>query len=106
MRFERQEDGNYLDTKTGLIWKEYPEYGDYTWAGAKSVERDGWRLPTITELKGIVSKKRHGGIYTRLPNMLSDFFWAESAYAWHIGFNFGYTESYYHGFKRRVRLVK
>jgi hypothetical protein len=111
-RFIQQEDGHFLDSKTGLVWKEHPEKGNYTWHEAKVLENKDWRLPTFEELKGILSKKRYNNACTKLPNMPPYWFWSsspytsDSNYAWIVNFNYGYEGTNYKISKRTVRLVK
>jgi hypothetical protein len=78
-RFKQLDDGNYLDRKTGLIWKEYSEKGSFTWAQAIKIENDDWRLPTSEELKGLLSKKKHNNTFTKLPSMTPYWYWSSSS---------------------------
>ena len=95
MRFQKQEDGHYLDKKTGLIWAQLPKPGYYIWREAKDLEHDGWRLPTREELVGIVSKKPSKSIWCRLPHMLARPYWSSSItnsnpdYVWYVSFQHG-----------------
>jgi hypothetical protein len=112
-RFVKQEDGHFLDRKTGLVWKEHPEKGSFTWAQALKIENEDWRLPTFEELRKIVSKKRHNNTGTKLPNMPPYWYWSSppyvynSNYAWIMNFYSGYDYAYVKGYYRyAVRLVK
>jgi hypothetical protein len=109
-RFTQLDDGNYLDNKTGLVWKEHPEKGSFTWHEAKELENNDWRLPTFDELRGIVSKKHHNNTRTKLPNMFPRWFWSASPYAndsaWIVGFLNGYDDTRLKSYDYTVRLVK
>jgi hypothetical protein len=108
-RFEQLEGGHFLDQKTNIVWKEHTENSLYTWENAKELENDDWRLPTIGELKGILSKKRHSGQFSKLPNMTPHCFWSsspcayDSNYVWIVDFD---GASHYTTHKISIRAAR
>jgi hypothetical protein len=111
-RFVKQPDGHFLDTKTGLVWREYQTIEAYTWGKAMELETSVWRLPTIEELKSIISKKRHNFLHTKLPNTVKEHVWSSTTHssdafvAWTINFRQGYPILNYKDRVAAVRLVK
>lgn len=68
----------------GDVWKKWPEA--MTWAGGLTwLERDDWRLPTITELQDICANKDSLDSYTTGSCWSSSEYDAD--YAWWLYFN-------------------
>lgn len=106
-RFELVLDGEaVLDKETGLVWEKSPDTTTRTWIEAidyaydKTVGgRDGWRLPTVEELKSLVDKSVSGS--PKLPSghpftiVQSGGFWSSATYpgitnsAWYVGIGSG-----------------
>jgi hypothetical protein len=110
-RFILQEDGTYLDTTTGLYW-DAETHGPMTWEDAMEFAKTrGKRLPTVTELTGIVdySKKKPA---TGLPNMKASNYWSSTTYAshlvlaWYADFLDGLVSSDYKTDNSHVRCVR
>lgn len=64
-RFTRHPDETVTDTRTGLTWSMNDNQGDISWEDANRwcrylfptvAKGDGWRLPTVAELKTLVDK--------------------------------------------------
>jgi hypothetical protein len=116
MRFIKQPDSNFLDSKTGLIWKEFSEQGLFTWDEANDFEDDFYRLPTIDELHSLITKKQHSRLYTNIPNTKESNFWSSSQYnpddigdsyrAYVLHFDYGDSLIYYKSSKHSVRLLR
>ena len=110
MRFKQQKDGNFLDKKSGLIWKKRVEPGIFTFDEAMNTAwPDGWRVPTVLEMLLIMSKKRHQGKFTKLPNSPFLGCWtnlSDNRKAWHADFQYGNIFICEKNSKLRVRLVK
>jgi hypothetical protein len=98
MRYVETETGDFLDTKTNLIWKREPEKDSYDYEEALTLQTGGWRLPTIEELLSIVDySKTHPA--TSIPNHTDEYYWSSSRYAgdyagdnelaWSVYFCFG-----------------
>ncbi|MCI5218454.1 MAG: DUF1566 domain-containing protein [Candidatus Electrothrix sp. LOE2] len=144
-RFLDNRDGTITDTRTGLMWKrcseglsgencEEGQAEEYNWddavQGFKNVEYAGyadWRLPTIDELKTLVScsngvKDKENGECNdgsenptinrqAFPNTTS-WYWSGSPsagysdYAWYVGFNGGNSSSGVRDVNFAVRLVR
>jgi alpha-tubulin suppressor-like RCC1 family protein len=135
--------GTITDKKTGLMWKrcseglsgvncEKGETEEYTWNDAvqrfKNVAYAGssdWRLPTIDELKTLVSCSKgqnehdscNDGSETPMinqqafPNTVWSYWsgspYADSSdYAWLVVFGYGYSSYGYRGNSYAVRLVR
>ena len=110
MRF-KQVDGGYVDSDTGLVWREQDEVGIYTQREAMQLSGDSWRLPTIGEAMKIVDNTRaYGTTKTRLPYMRPLHYWTSSLdildNAWYVHFGTGYSNHYDRGYKHYVRLVR
>ena len=65
-RFRFGQNGIIRDTKMGLEWIPGPDKDiDWnearSWVGSQSIDGEGWRLPTIEELKGIYKRSSFGG---------------------------------------------
>jgi hypothetical protein len=77
-----------------------------------ALETNEWRLPTVDELRGVLSKKLHAAVYSRLPNTGSGRFWSSSTYsddcdlAWIVNFNYGDFNARYKGNRGFVRMVR
>ena len=109
-RFIKNSDGTISDTETNLIWQATASK-NMTWHEAMALERDGWRLPTISELVSLIDYNRCDPA-SEFPCMESAGFWSSSPYAcssnhaWRVYFYNGYayfSSKYYEG---RVRLVR
>lgn len=82
-RYKRSADGIVWDTKTNLEWLPGPDR-DTTWDEAKAwvdkqtIDGGGWRMPTLEELKGIIThKKNRYGIYMdNIFNMSRSWVWS------------------------------
>lgn len=127
-RFLDQGDGTVTDTQTGLMWKKCLEgqqgylcYGSpnqMNWASAeltavnsKFAGRDGWRLPTVNELTGIVERTCQNpainlNIFPRTP---AHSFWSssqEGPNAWSVDFTHGQPFQSLQLGGKYVRLVR
>ena len=84
MRFQDKTD-YYLDINTGLEWSK-ENFGPISWN--KAIKQfdgsNGWRLPTIGELKTLVEYTKLDPA-TYLPKMLSAHYWSSSTYANYSG---------------------
>ncbi len=126
--------GTVTDLKTGLMWKQCLEglSGDctgtattFTWRDAlqqPGVVNDAsgfadytdWRLPNIKELRSIVEEQCSGPAInaTRFPNTPSSNVWSgspyavNSAYAWYVYFDYGYSLINSRDNSYAVRLVR
>ena len=110
MRFKRV-DGGYIDSDTGLVWREQDETGIYTQKEAMRLSEGDWRLPTIGEsMKIIDNTLAYGTAKTRLPRMRPSYYWTSSPdildRAWYVHFGTGYSNHYDRGYKHYVRLVR
>ena len=94
-RYEVRDD-TVLDHQTGLVWQR-EHSGPMTWDKAMSYAAnlgDGWRLPTIEELIGLIEYTRVR-LASSFPAMPPTFFWSSSscaggaAYAWYVSFILG-----------------
>lgn len=68
-RFTAQDDGSVVDTGTGLVWAPADSARPMTWSAARSYceaftqgGRSGWRLPTRSELEGLLIEDAAGGL--------------------------------------------
>ncbi len=119
--------GTVKDTKTHLMWKQEPEVGKYTWADAMKkfgsnvsfAGYDDWRMPTIDELKTLLSEDEdedEDDAQQRLNQVvfwgLSGTFWSASPnvdygdYAWYVDFYDGDDGWYGKDNAFQVRLVR
>jgi hypothetical protein len=69
-RFVDNRDGTVTDYLLGLIWSKRDNQGDIDWKGAErwvtytfpyslpAQKRDGWRLPTLRELKSLYVRQK------------------------------------------------
>jgi len=112
-RFETVLDGSgVLDKETGLVWEKSPNTTTRTWSNAiyyaynKTVGgRDGWRLPTVEELKSLVDRTQSNPALPSghpFTNVQSNIYWSSTTvnhsaanYAWVVHFNDGNVLNYY-----------
>lgn len=114
------------DRKTDLTWQRCT-YGQrwvrnkgctgeskrITFDEAKALERDGWRVPTLDELKSIVVKGVKPTIDTAaFPDTPPVYFWStdnrDTSFSWYVLFENGVANHYFppRTNKDRVRLVR
>lgn len=120
-RYEVQSSaGLVLDTATKLTWERSVTLGSYGWAAAKgycaglSLAGGGWRLPTLTELEGLVDRRTSNPAIdaTAFPNTPSVAFWSSTAYvgtpdnAWRVSFDDGHASTGKVAEVLRVRCVR
>lgn len=120
-RFEVQATaGLVFDTFTKLTWERNVTLGSYGWAAAKgycaglSLAGGGWRLPTLTELEGLVDRRTSNPAIdsTAFANTPALPFWTSSAYvgtpdnAWRVSFDDGHTATGKTTEALRVRCVR
>jgi hypothetical protein len=87
-RFQDNRDGTVLDTKIGLLWQKEDdgEKRDYRQALAYCQNLSlaglaGWRLPTLNELKEIITPGRSPAIDPQIfPNAKADRYWTSTLY--------------------------
>jgi hypothetical protein len=48
-RYVETSSGDFLDTKTNLIWKSEPEQSEHTYDETFALSDNKWRAPTIKE---------------------------------------------------------
>ena len=74
-----------------------------------------WRVPTLGELKTVLTKEKNNDLYIKYPlskNTVSDYYWSSTTYAshsdlaWYVDFRTGYTNDYYKPFGTFVRCVR
>jgi len=89
-----------MDYTTGLQWQDDATAatyrpGNWTMAGAYCTAMtldgvSGWRLPTLTELQGIVDTGNSPAIKTGFTNTVSQLYWSstevDATYAWYVYF--------------------
>jgi hypothetical protein len=118
-RFIDNKDGTILDALTGLTWQgntpdllfDFAEADKY--ANELNLAGNGWRIPTIVELIGIVDDEKLNPCISKVfGKTFSEWYWSStlfqggSSYAWGVVFNSGgssfdgVTNSY------RVRCVR
>jgi len=108
VRFTETPDG-WLDTQTGLEWSK--TLGEASWNDAQLLIPEGWRLPTITELFGVVDYTRNRPA-TELLDTQSFFYWSstttqfERRGAWSQGFGYGSVSYDSKANKYAVRAVR
>jgi hypothetical protein len=124
-------DGTVTDTRTGLTWMRCAlgqtwdaskmtcigTASGITWQKAKAMDYkypniNGWRLPSLVELKSILDSSRTSPAIDTLvfPETPSAYFWTNeielSSTAWGVDFNLGGTASVLRAFNNHVRLVR
>lgn len=84
--------------------------GTYPAMDACKAKGSGWRLPTILELDSIRDQAKGTAPYTRLPNILSSYYWSSSEYsasdAYILDFGTGNVNIPDKAFSQRVRCVR
>jgi hypothetical protein len=118
-RFIDNGDGTIFDTFTGLTWqKDTPdqlfnlaEANEY--AENLDLSGKGWRVPTKTELFGIVDREKSNPcISDMFGKTFIDWYWTStlfsgrSSYAWSVNFYNGYSSNYDVTSSNRVRCVR
>ena len=102
-RFVDNGDGTVTDASTGLMWQRETAPGTYTWqealehcAGLDFAGHKDWRLPTVSELVGIVDYGRHGPAIDPVLGAVPSVYWSSSAHvhaplpaAWIVSFRDG-----------------
>lgn len=113
----------FVDNKIGLMWQDNSaaKHIKKDWKGAltfcSQLQLSGhkdWRLPSVKELKKLVSKDpRDGGIKTGFKNLsASGYYWSADAhedseeFAWMMNFKRGYEYSNYKSYERHIRCVR
>ena len=77
-----------LDKETGLVWEKSPDTTKRTWLTANFYAyditvggRDGWRLPTVEELKSLVDRTQSNPALPSghpFTNVQSGFYWSST----------------------------
>ena len=112
--------GTVKDIKTHLMWKREPEVGKYTWDNAMQqfgsnvsfAGYDDWRMPTVDELKTLLSEDGSEKLNQKVFRGLSGTFWSASPYvgngdlAWGILFFLGFVNWNVKHNAFQVRLVR
>lgn len=109
------------DTTTGLVWEQSPDRDFDGWAGSiercrtKTVGgREGWRAPTIDELKTLIDPSRKDPALPEdhpFSNIKSAIFWAatpvpgDDVVAWQVSFFSGLAQTDQKSLPRRVWCV-
>jgi hypothetical protein len=92
-----------LDKETGLVWEQSPSTATFNWYFAEDhcVDltvggRDGWRLPTVHELKSLVDRTQSpvlpaGHPFNNVQSSAFSFYWSGTAgagpvSAWYVNF--------------------
>ena len=97
-----------LDKETGLVWEKSPDTTKRNWTTAISYAynktvggRDGWRLPTVEELKSLVDKTQSSPVLPSghpFTNVQSDHYWSvttiasDLSSAWAVSFGDGFVD--------------
>lgn len=115
-RFERTGDG-ILDNRTGLTWSgtllDGKNVNQAKAAKACSALGEGWRLPTVEEMRELVDYTKHDPC-TDIPDTKSAWYWtstpdaADPDYAWIVYFGGGAVYDCYRvsGYGACVRAVR
>jgi hypothetical protein len=112
-RYKHNDDGTITDTETGLMWQG-ESTGLMTWDEAMAYAEslgDGWRLPTIQELIGLIDFEKHGSA-TGCPRMHIFSHWSstnyayDASYAWGVSFGNGYVSYHEKTSSYAVRCVR
>ena len=117
MKYSDNRDGTITDSSLGLMWKQSPEEGAYTFEEAcKLVSNfavhDDWRLPTIHELFSLVDVSKIDPAIDSVFKCDSSLFWSDSTfaqgsdYAWVVYFYGGAAYSVGKSSLCSVRLVR
>lgn len=124
--FDDMGGGNLTDSRTGLTWKRCAEgqswagsaclgaAGSYSWAEARKLALDGWRIPDADELLTLVewTKSRPAIDTANFPGTPSAPFWSASPdavnpdKAWNVLFHDGLSDVSPKSAHRHVRLVR
>lgn len=106
------------DNVTGLQWQDDSDAKDkeLNWEDAKSycsAKGDGWRLPTVSELEGIVDYGKYSPVISStFENVSSYDYWSSSTdksndnYAWIVYFYFGDVYNVNKDYSDSVRCVR
>jgi hypothetical protein len=117
-RFIDNGDNTITDTTTGLVWGRKTLAQDVNHASAEKAVTElgeGWRLPTVTELFGLVDHEKHEpAIDTEFfPDTESDWYWTSTPTAWNdtavwvVGFGYGFVGNFRRGYGSAcVRAVR
>lgn len=113
----------FIDNKTGLMWQDNStsKYIKKDWDASMLlcsklhlVGHNDWRLPSVKELKHLVSvNPRDGGIKKGFKNLsASGYYWSSDAhesseeFAWMMNFKRGYEYINYKMYERHIRCVR
>ncbi len=111
------------DTKSGLMWKQRRESGEYKWDDAirlfnnpsRKIEFAGfsdWRLPTVDELKTLILKGQRPSIFEEAFPDSDSSFWSsspgvgDSDFSWAVDFGDGGAYGFGWYVSWPVRLVR
>ena len=117
MKYIDNKNGTITDTSTGLMWKQDPEEGTYTFDETLEIKsnfasHDDWRVPTIHELFGLVDISRVDSAIDPIFNCDGSSFWSASVdtnysdSAWYVHFYKGYVSYSNKSSSYAVRLVR
>ncbi len=98
-------DAKYYDDTSGDTATTYCE--------TLSLDGDGWRLPTLSELQGLVNPMNaYPAMYSVFQNKLSESYWSSSrsstqnTNAWRVHFQWGYQYSNFKNTSYHIRCVR